>query len=89
MSCRAGSALSMRTSTSLFAQRRARILPDRIADEEVRAPVGGIGPLRAHAPRRLALHGEAHLFGAGETRIFATKDAVVYTPAVFTPDPAN
>ena len=26
-------------------------------------------------------------FGAGETRIFATKDAVIYAPAVFTPGP--
>ena len=28
-------------------------------------------------------------FGAGETRIFATKDAVIYAPAVFTPGPAG
>ena len=26
-------------------------------------------------------------FGAGETRIFATKDAVIYAPAIFTPGP--
>src|SRR2546425_1559190 len=28
-------------------------------------------------------------FGAGETRIFATRDAVIYAPAVFTPGPAG
>jgi len=28
-------------------------------------------------------------FGAGETRIFATKDAVIYAPAIFTPGPAG
>ena len=28
-------------------------------------------------------------YGAGETRIFATKDAVIYAPAVFTPGPAG